>query len=520
VTWHVISAIIPIRMNNFIVNISTNRHLAVLLVLVILLVACKGPEGTETTQPSITLTDEPVVAAATATTELAFNTQAPSTATATAQPVLPTAMVTPNATATHTATATAFPQLIPTAVPTAVESTPDSTSTPTPVVATVLLQTSTPTPTAVPAPTATPTITPTPTTAPTPTITPTPANTPFPTPTTTPPTPIPTPDPFVATKKAGSLSGKYGVIVDDGNLAILTSQLQTLQTDWYLRFDSNVADVPAGKSRPIYIEVAPSQGVKTHAELQALANQLPGAVWYVSGEPNRQFSADSIIEDLRYYYAEIKAIDPTARITSPSILNWDFTCIGCGGYTSGEVWMKDLVTRYQDLYGTLPPWDVWAIDLYPLDWHNIPNTGFLPETITAYAPNLPPNSESIPAKQMQGYRAYIDSLTGRSGDPIIITEVGIHWGYSAISFTAGCGNGQPTGEYKPLVLRDYFDSVFTWFEDHAVSYNIERWFTYTTYSDVSTCRYDGYSGISLLDSLAVGAGMTDLGRWYVSRSAP
>ncbi|MDP6668007.1 MAG: hypothetical protein QF357_11530 [Dehalococcoidia bacterium] len=248
---------------------------------------------------------------------------------------------------------------------------------------------------------------------------------------------------------------------------------------------------------------------------------LPGAIWYVSGEPNRRFSVDSVIEDLRYYYTNIRQLDPTARITSPSILNWDFTCIGCGGYTSGQVWMTELVNRYQDLYGTLPPWDIWAIDLYPLDWWNLPNTGFLPEVIQQYAPDPPPNDQSIPVTNLQAYRDYIDSLPGKSGQPIIVTELGIHWGWTSIEFgIPGCDAGSPAGQYHPLVIRDYFDSVFTWFENNAASHNIERWFTYTTYSDVANCRYDGYSGMSLMDSPGVDAQLSDLGRWYVSRSAP
>jgi hypothetical protein len=301
----------------------------------------------------------------------------------------------------------------------------------------------------------------------------------------------------------------------------MAAHLDTLKSDWYLKFNADVSDTAPGKSRPIYIEVSPSTTVKTHDQLQTMANAIPGAVWYVSGEPNRQFLVDDIIEDLQYYYTEIKLVDPTARITSPSILNWDFTCLGCGGYTSGNDWMKQLVARYQDLYGTYPPWDVWAIDLYPLDWVNLPNTGFLPETIAKYAPNLPPNSESIPAIQVEAYRNYIDSLPGKAGQPIIVTEIGIHWGYTEIEHGyPGCGSGKPAGQYKPVVLRDFFNSVFTWLEDHAVSYNIERWFTYTTYSDVANCRYDGYSGMSLLDSAAANAGLSDLGRWYVARSAP
>ncbi len=269
------------------------------------------------------------------------------------------------------------------------------------------------------------------------------------------------------------------------------------------------------------MEVTPTRPVLTTAEIQVIANALPGGTWYVSGEPNVRYSADELIEDLRYYYTEIKSVDPTARITSPSILNWDFTCLGCGGYTSGLSWMTSFVSRYQDLYGTLPPWDIWAIDLYPLDWQTFPTTGFLPETIAQYAPNRPPDHELIPVKQLQAYRDYIDSLPGKSGQPIIVTEIGLHWGWTGIEFgIPGCDSGSPTGSYQSLAVRDYFNSAYTWFEDHSISHNIERWFTYVTYSDIASCRYDGYSGMSLLDSGEVGGELSDVGRWYVSRSAP
>ncbi|MQF70621.1 hypothetical protein FIL92_01405 [SAR202 cluster bacterium AD-812-D07_MRT_10900m] len=102
-----------------------------------------------------------------------------------------------------------------------------------------------------------------------------------------------------------------------------------------------------------------------------------------------------------------------------------------------------------------------------------------------------------------------------------MTEIGMHWGWTGIEFgIPGCGAGSPTGEYRPLVVRDYFDSAFTWFEEHASSHNIERWFTYVTYSDIAKCRYDGYSGMSLLDSAGTSSQLTDFGRWYVARSAP
>ena len=183
--------------------------------------------------------------------------------------------------------------------------------------------------------------------------------------------------------------------------------------------------------------------------------------------------------------------------------------------------MTEFVFRYEELYGTLPPWDIWAIDLYPIDWWNLPNTGFTPDVISAYSPNLPPPNESIPVKQLVEYRAFIDSLTGKAGQPIMITELGIHWGWTEIESGVGdCVTGSPAGEYRPIVIRDYFDSVFSWLDANAISNNIERWFTYVTHSDIAKCRLDGYAGMSLLESAGSGSALTDIGRWYVARSSP
>lgn len=317
------------------------------------------------------------------------------------------------------------------------------------------------------------------------------------------------------------MSSKYGVVVHSTEPSTLSWDLQQLNADWYINFSEDVSGIPAGKQKPVYITMIPNRTLLTNSEIQQIADTVPGAIWYVGGEPNIPYTVSQLIEDLRYYYTEIKIADPTARITSPSVLNWEYTCVGCAGFQSGKAWITELVTLYQDLYGEFPPWDIWAIDLYPVDWWNLPNTGFEPATIQQYLPDKPPDSESVPARQLQGFRAYIDSLPGKSGQPIIVTELGIHWGWTGIqSGVEGCSSGKPSGTYKPLVIVDYFDSIFNWLENNAVSYNIERWFTYVTYSDITQCRPSGYAGMSLFDGPGAGAQLSDIGRWYVARSAP
>jgi hypothetical protein len=247
----------------------------------------------------------------------------------------------------------------------------------------------------------------------------------------------------------------------------------------------------------------------TPSKIASIASAQPGAHWYIYGEPNITKTVDGSIEDLKYYYDEIRFADPTAILMSPSMLNWDFTCIECGGYTSGQAWMTELVTKYQSLYGTLPPWDVWSIDIYPIDWGNFPSTGVHPDT-----------QEFIPETQITQYRDYIDSLPGRAGDPIVITELGIHWGYDQALFgEPGCSQAKPDGNYRADVMIEYFDRTYTWLEQNAVSKNIERWMTFITYSPLTACTVDPYAGISLFDGPNIGANLTEVGQWYKIRSS-
>jgi hypothetical protein len=296
---------------------------------------------------------------------------------------------------------------------------------------------------------------------------------------------------------------RYGLITHTIQPAISAWFLDQLNHDWYLSFSNTT---PIGKQKMIYVGLSTTK--LPPSKIASIAAAQPGAHWYVYGEPNVHKHVDGSIEDLKYYYDEIKLADPTAILMSPSMLNWDFTCIGCGGYTSGQAWMTELVTTYQSLYGTLPPWDVWSMDIYPIDWSNFPNTGVQPFT-----------QEFIPETQITRYRDYIDSLPGRSGDPIVITELGIHWGYEQALFNEpGCSHAKPGGNYRADVMIEYFDRAFTWLEQNAVSKNIERWMTFITYSPLTACTIDPYTGISLFDGPNIGANLTEVGQWYKTRS--
>ena len=287
-------------------------------------------------------------------------------------------------------------------------------------------------------------------------------------------------------------------------------------------------DVPAGHEKLLYISSMPGP---SQQQIQSIVQQAPGAVWYILGEPNRQWTVSQVLSGLHDLYETIKAADPTAKITSPSILNWDFTCIGCGGYTRGDVWLNDFINTYETQYGEKPPIDVWAIDTYPIDWENTPNNS--PSKPALY------NGEFVPhwyivTQQLEGLRQYLDTLGEYGNKPIWITEVAVHWGYLDWTWVfketgADCNSQpaqvkinecrlDPTGNYHPHLMSDYPINVLNWLDDqgNAASLNIEKWFFFITWADLVTPN--DYTGITFFDGRDQGAPLNCLGSAYRARA--
>ena len=333
-------------------------------------------------------------------------------------------------------------------------------------------------PAATPEPTAFPT--------PVPTVTPMPAITPGPTPIGT-ATPLPPAD------------TRYGVVVHTSDVSFQEFSLNTLQAEWFLDYGRSTG--PAGFQKVISVMALPGPSA---AEVQALAAQAPGAVWYVVGEPNRQAGylsdADIInrIPQFQALYTSIKAADPTALITSPSVLNWAFTCNGCGGYRSGQDWMTAFLRQYKAIVGSEPPIDIWAIDVYPLDWLSLP-------TVDA----------SIPIDQISGMRDHLNTLPAHSGKPIWVTEMALHWGWSDLKFVDGLPT--PCGTYQTGQVLEYFQTLFDWLEANSSGMNIQRWFTFSTYMDIAQGSAESYAGVTLFDGPGVGASLTPVGQYLKSR---
>jgi hypothetical protein len=241
----------------------------------------------------------------------------------------------------------------------------------------------------------------------------------------------------------------------------------------------------------------------------------------------------------RYFATVLKAADPTAKILSPSVLNWDFTCIGCGGYQLGMDWATAFVDAYEAKYGLKPPIDVWAIDAYPIDWINTPNND--PSQLPLYVPGAGPihfagggSSEhsSIATQQLVVMRQYLNSI-GHDSKPIWITELAVHVGYDTawVLKTTGeaCNKTQVEnneceigagGVYHWDKMSNYIIEVLDWLDANAETHGVEKWFFYKTYRDLINIATDGYMGISLLDDPTMGTGPNCLGETYRTRSLP
>jgi len=298
---------------------------------------------------------------------------------------------------------------------------------------------------------------------------------------------------------------RYAVIGHTQHLKTLQWFLDDLGTQWYLDGQHSpeeiVLKIP-GHNRLFYVDVTAITPVWTPRQIAMVVLDSPGAVWYISGEPNRRFRPDEILEKLHSLYVMIKAADPSAKITSPSMLNFDFTCNGCGGYTSGRDWLTTFINLYQQEYGVMPPIDIWALDLYPLDWVTLPTT-----------------NAALMIEQITALRGYLDTFEEFSKDPIWITELGLHWGWDDIDWSiAECdGLPHPKGQYQEDAVVSYWEQLFDFLDNNATQYQIEKWFVFITYYDIGTCNYESYNGASLYSSGEINAALTTTGQYIKNR---
>lgn len=257
----------------------------------------------------------------------------------------------------------------------------------------------------------------------------------------------------------------------------------------------------------------PVNPVLDEATLRSLVARRPGAHWYVENEPNVPVpsqvdlatSVDRYARGLNYYARIFKGLDkgtkpldPGARLLGPNILNWSFTCNGCGGYTSGEEWTRRMRDRYRALYSAEPPLDIWTIHSYDLDWLN-----------------LPQGNTARQIAQIQGLRAWLDGIPTLRTKPIWITEVGYHWGFPGLELRAD-GLVYPTGAFAADHLDGWIREVFGWLNANAQAMRLDRWFIVLSYTEWLEPWMGGtrWPGILTLDGPLAGVTINRHGRLY------
>ena len=97
---------------------------------------------------------------------------------------------------------------------------------------------------------------------------------------------------------------------------------------------------------------------------------------------------------------------------APNTLNFDFRCRGCAGDDlTGREWIDGFRAAYRELRGTEPPIDIWGIHAYEIDWIDPPMTDV-----------------SVMQAQLEGLRAYLDSIPEQRGPPDLADGVRDHLG--------------------------------------------------------------------------------------------
>ena len=343
------------------------------------------------------------------------------------------------------------------------------------------------------------------------------------------------PDPFTF-KAHDGLADSGTVTVDitvfDERFAIYAKNehphdyfLGELGINWFLDLSPNASDIPPGAHKVLYITVPTSPttwssgqvekldtlsdaeraalGFHTRPQIAEMAQAAPGSYWYLFGEPNRYgaMTGKRFATVFHYYYTELKNADPTAKVTSPSVLNWDFTCVGCGGYASGVSWVKEFIAEYESpsKYGTKPPVDVWAINAYPINWSHPP-------------PSASWNSSTV-IDQLEGMRQYLDTIPQYVNTPIWITEISLHVGYKERKFGSG-GGLEPVFPYEWDRVSDYLITMLDWLDANSAANKIDKWFFFITWTDLVNIGGSGYMGIIFFDGPSKAASLNCLGRIY------
>ncbi|MFP6680398.1 MAG: glycosyl hydrolase [Dehalococcoidia bacterium] len=315
--------------------------------------------------------------------------------------------------------------------------------------------------------------------------------------------PTTTPGPAVSTS-IPDIDDRFGIIASG---PARDWQVQNLNATWFIDFNSDPGDAPPGTNKVPFIQVAPRSVRIPPADLAVLTARAEGSYWYIGGEPNvaaqGNMTPEAFVDEFDYYATEIRLADPTAKIMGPSILNWDFTCTGCGGFTSGETWMRSFIDAYAVRHGgKSPPVDVWSIDAYPLTWDSVPMTNW-----------------QLIRDQILGFRHFLTlEVPGHERTPIWVTELASHWAFSEWEIQNNAlavpDELDIETDYLWFEMEGYMNGILDWLKNEGPVNNIERWFFYKGHVDIEKSSKEGYAGIYFYEDASEGSDLNPLGKVY------
>lgn len=287
---------------------------------------------------------------------------------------------------------------------------------------------------------------------------------------------------------------RFGVVVTES--AGLGESLRLLGTPWY--FDQTITPngIPAGAHKALKVR---TNRIENAADLRAAASAQPGAYWIIGNEPNvpgqDDLTPDAYAEALRYYVRTVRQADPTARFVGPEVLNMDATCTGCAGFTSGRQWLDGFRAVYQERYGEAPPFDVWSVHTYDMDWTK-----------------LPMGDPALQTREIGAFRQYLDATPEGRGKPIWLTEFAVVWGYDGVQWKEGADGlrAQPVGELRRDALESYLREMLGWLTDNADRLRLERWFVFSSHGYRDPWA-SVVGGIALLESATTTPKLTSFG---------
>src|SRR5262249_12739879 len=158
-------------------------------------------------------------------------------------------------------------------------------------------------------------------------------------------------------------------------------------------------------------------------------------------------------------------------------------------FQSGREWTEQMRDAYRARFNTEPPFDIWGIHVYDLDWEHLPN-----------------GNAQRQIQQIDEARGWLDSIPELAPRPLWLTEVGIHWGYPGYEVRGD--QVYPTGEFQEAHVEAYMRELFGWLNQNAQLRNIARWFLWVTYISGAEQNFASWGGISLMDGPTAEANIT------------